>query len=248
MSTGPSTSASPASSPTWARASTRSSRPPRADRRRQGPDHPARRLPEGPRHRRRPPDRLEEKFDTFDFRTRPYWRRNAVAGEEVAAAEVGHRPLEGAEGRAEAVVDDDMREEMVDALSTSRSSDTHYDEDEGIGRGSPTPRPPPPSEQLADGQPQPRPVRHHRGQPLGRQLRHLDRQRRHHQRHLVGDHHRRAKGMARRATAPPASAPSARTATAPTARSTSCCSCGPARSTSCAPTRTSRRSTRTPAA
>lgn len=76
----------------------------------------------------------EDKFDTFDFRTRPYWRRNATLVKKSQQQKSAIDLLKAQKDVLKLWSSDDMRERLVDALSSVDESDTHYDEDEGVGR------------------------------------------------------------------------------------------------------------------
>lgn len=77
----------------------------------------------------------EDRFDTFDFRTRPWWRRNAVTVKKSAQQKSA---IDLFKARGEVLKlwsADDMREGVTDALSVVAYDDAHYDEDAGVGRG-----------------------------------------------------------------------------------------------------------------
>jgi hypothetical protein len=77
----------------------------------------------------------EDKFDTYDFRTRPWWRRNAVTVKKSAQAKSAIDLFKARGDVLKLWSSDDMRESIMDALSYVSYDDTHYDEDAGIGRG-----------------------------------------------------------------------------------------------------------------
>lgn len=79
----------------------------------------------------------EDKFDTYDFRTRPWWRRNAVTVKKSAQAKSAIDLFKARGDVLKLWSADDMRESVTDALSYVAYDDTHYDEDAGIGRGVP---------------------------------------------------------------------------------------------------------------
>jgi N4-gp56 family major capsid protein len=76
----------------------------------------------------------EEKVDYYSFRSRPYWRRNAVVVKKSQQQKSAIDILQGNKDVLKLWSTDDMRDRMVDALSVVDEQDTHYDEDEGIGR------------------------------------------------------------------------------------------------------------------
>lgn len=77
----------------------------------------------------------EDKFDTYDFRTRPWWRRNAVTVKKSAQQKSAIDLFKARGDVLKLWSADDMRECITDALSYVSYDDTHYDEDAGIGRG-----------------------------------------------------------------------------------------------------------------
>lgn len=79
----------------------------------------------------------EEAADTFAFRVRPYWRRNAIAVKKSATQKSVIDLLKANKDGLKIWSTDVMREEMVDAFSHVAISDTRYNEDEGYGRGVP---------------------------------------------------------------------------------------------------------------
>lgn len=76
----------------------------------------------------------EDKYDTGAFRTRPYWRRNAVTVKKSAQQKTAIDILQANKDVLKLWSSDDMRERLVDALSVMAEADSHYDEDEGVGR------------------------------------------------------------------------------------------------------------------
>jgi hypothetical protein len=137
----------------------------------------------------------EDKFDTFDFRTRPYWRRNATLVKKSQQQKSAIDLLKAQKDVLKLWSSDDMRERLVDALSSVDESDTHYDEDEGVGRQVPFAEATATQKNnwLTDNQRRAL-FGITEANLLGRQLRHRHRQRRHDGRHLVRGHHRRGQG------------------------------------------------------
>lgn len=76
----------------------------------------------------------EEKLDTFDFRVRPVWRRNAVATKKSMQKKSVIDLLKANKGALKLWSSEDMRERMLDAFSVVAESDTYYDEEAGRGR------------------------------------------------------------------------------------------------------------------
>lgn len=76
----------------------------------------------------------EEKLDTFSFRVRPVWRRNAVVTKKSMIQKSVIDLLKANKGALKIWSSDDFRERMIDAFSVVAEDDTRYDEEEGIGR------------------------------------------------------------------------------------------------------------------
>ena len=76
----------------------------------------------------------EEAPDYFSFRSRPYWRRNAVVVKKSTVKKSAVDVLNSNKDVLKLWSTDDLRDRMVDALSTVDEQDSHYNEDEGIGR------------------------------------------------------------------------------------------------------------------
>lgn len=79
----------------------------------------------------------EDSVDTFAFRVRPFWRRNAIAIKKSAIQKSVIDLLKANKGGLKIWSTDVMREETIDALSHVAISDARYDEDNGYGRGVP---------------------------------------------------------------------------------------------------------------
>lgn len=79
----------------------------------------------------------EDSADTFAFRVRPYWRRQAIAVKKSAEHKAAIDVLKANKDGLKIWSTDTMREEITDAFSQVAISDTRYDEDEGKGRGVP---------------------------------------------------------------------------------------------------------------
>lgn len=76
----------------------------------------------------------EERLETFSFRVRPVWRRNAVATKKSMQHKSVIDLLKANKGALKLWSSDDFRERMNDAFSVVAEDDTHYDEEAGIGR------------------------------------------------------------------------------------------------------------------
>lgn len=76
----------------------------------------------------------EEKVETFSFRVRPVWRRNAVATKKSMVQKSVIDLLKANKGALKLWSSDDFRERMTEAFSVVAEDDTHYDEEAGIGR------------------------------------------------------------------------------------------------------------------
>jgi N4-gp56 family major capsid protein len=76
----------------------------------------------------------EEKIDYFAFRSRPYWRRNAVTVKKSQQQKSAIDLFKTQKDVLKLWSTDDLRDRIVDALSVVAEADSHYDEDEGIGR------------------------------------------------------------------------------------------------------------------
>lgn len=76
----------------------------------------------------------EEKIENYAFRSRPYWRRNAVAVKKSQQQKAAIDLFRAQKAVLKLWSTDDLRDRMVDALSVVAEADSHYDEDEGIGR------------------------------------------------------------------------------------------------------------------
>lgn len=79
----------------------------------------------------------EEAADTFAFRVRPFWRRNAIAVKKSAQKKSAIDVLKANKDGLKIWSTDTMREEMIDAFSHVAISDSRYNEDDGYGRGVP---------------------------------------------------------------------------------------------------------------
>jgi hypothetical protein len=79
----------------------------------------------------------EEAIDTFAFRVRPFWRRNAIAVKKSATQKSVIDLLKANKDGLKIWSSDTMREEVIDAFSHVAISDSRYDEDNGYGRGVP---------------------------------------------------------------------------------------------------------------
>lgn len=79
----------------------------------------------------------EESVDTFAFRARPFWRRNAIAVKKSATQKSVIDLLKANKGALKIWSSDTMREELIDSFSQVAISDSRYDEDNGYGRGVP---------------------------------------------------------------------------------------------------------------
>lgn len=79
----------------------------------------------------------EESVDTFAFRVRPWWRRNAIAVKKSAQQRSVIDLLKANKDSLKIWSADTMKEEIIDALTHVAISDNRYDEDEGKGRGVP---------------------------------------------------------------------------------------------------------------
>lgn len=76
----------------------------------------------------------EEAVDYFSFRSRPYWRRNAVVVKKSQQQKAAIDILQSNKDVLKLWSTDDLRDRSVDAFSVVDEQDTHYDEDQGIGR------------------------------------------------------------------------------------------------------------------
>lgn len=76
----------------------------------------------------------EEKVDTFAFRVRPVWRRNAIAVKKSMQQKSQIDILKANKDALKIWSSDDMRELIADAFSVMAEDDTRYNEDEGYGR------------------------------------------------------------------------------------------------------------------
>jgi N4-gp56 family major capsid protein len=76
----------------------------------------------------------EEAVDYFSFRSRPYWRRNAVVVKKSQQQKAAIDILRANKDVLKLWSTDDLRDRLVDALSTVDEQDTHYNEDTGVGR------------------------------------------------------------------------------------------------------------------
>jgi hypothetical protein len=76
----------------------------------------------------------EERLETFNFRVRPVWRRNAVAVKKSAIQKTFIDLLKANKGALKLWSSDDFRERTTDAFSVVAEDDNHYDEEAGIGR------------------------------------------------------------------------------------------------------------------
>jgi hypothetical protein len=76
----------------------------------------------------------EERLDTFAFRVRPVWRRNAVVVKKSMVHKSQIDILRANKGSLKIWSSDDMRERIADAFSVVAESDSRYDEDLGLGR------------------------------------------------------------------------------------------------------------------
>jgi N4-gp56 family major capsid protein len=79
----------------------------------------------------------EEAADTFDFRVRPWWRRNAIAVKKSAIQKSVIDLLKANKGALKLWSTDTMKEELIEAFSHVAIADSRYDEDNGYGRGVP---------------------------------------------------------------------------------------------------------------
>lgn len=76
----------------------------------------------------------EERLDTFAFRVRPVWRRNAVVVKKSMIQKSQIDILRANKSSLKIWSSDDMRERIADAFSAVAEDDTRYDEDLGLGR------------------------------------------------------------------------------------------------------------------
>ncbi|MBJ7410129.1 MAG: DUF4043 family protein [Phenylobacterium sp.] len=76
----------------------------------------------------------EERLDTFAFRVRPVWRRNAVVVKKSMIQKSQIDILRANKSSLKIWSSDDMRERIADAFSVVAEDDTRYDEDLGLGR------------------------------------------------------------------------------------------------------------------
>lgn len=76
----------------------------------------------------------EERLDTFSFRVRPVWRRNAIAVKKSAQQKAAIDLFRANKDGLKMWSTDIMREDVITAFSVVAEADSHYDEDEGVGR------------------------------------------------------------------------------------------------------------------
>lgn len=76
----------------------------------------------------------EQKIDNFAFRSRPYWRRQAVTVKESERQKTFIDLLKAQKDVLKLWSSDDLRDCTVDALSVVAEDDNRYDEENGIGR------------------------------------------------------------------------------------------------------------------
>ncbi len=76
----------------------------------------------------------EEKLDTYSFRVRPSWRRNAVATKKSMVQKSVIDLLRANKGALKLWSTDDFNERTYDAFSVVAEDDAHYDEEAGVGR------------------------------------------------------------------------------------------------------------------
>lgn len=76
----------------------------------------------------------EEKLDTFAFRARPVWRRNAVVTKKSMVQKSAIDLLNANNDSLKIWSSDDLKDRIIDGLSVMAEDDTRYDEDQGLGR------------------------------------------------------------------------------------------------------------------
>lgn len=76
----------------------------------------------------------EERLDTFSFKVRPVWRRNAVVTKKSMVQKSVIDLLKANKGALKVWSTDDMRDRMIDAFSVVAEDDNRFDDDLGLGR------------------------------------------------------------------------------------------------------------------
>lgn len=76
----------------------------------------------------------EEAVDYYSFRSRPYWRRNAVVVKKSQQQKSAIDILQANKDVLKLWNTDDLRDRTIDALTAVDEQDTHYDEEQGVGR------------------------------------------------------------------------------------------------------------------